>query len=95
MQCRKRGHLPSDPRVRYAVRMTAPQRKETNFPELDGEEQRTADEWLEGYLKLLVRIWREHLARQANASCPQTALDVHEGTGKVRTARRPLSPRKQ
>jgi hypothetical protein len=75
--------------------MTAPQRKDTYFPELEGEEQRAADEWLEGYLRLLMRIRREHLARQEDGSYPQTRVDTRAGTGKVRTAERPLTPRQE
>lgn len=37
--------------------MTA-QRKESYFPELEGEEQRVADEWLDDYLRLVLRIRR-------------------------------------
>jgi hypothetical protein len=73
--------------------MTAPQRKDSYFPELEGDEQRLADEWLEGYLRLVVRIYREHLESR-RASYPQEAIDAVAGTGSVRTANRPHSLRK-
>ena len=65
--------------------MTAPQRKTTYFPELEGKDQREADDWLLGYLQLVVRIWLEHRDR----SYPQAGVDESSGTGRVRTADQP------
>ena len=65
--------------------MTAQQRKESYFPELTGEEQRETDEWLRDYLRLVIRIHREHL-ENAKSSCPQASVEESCGTGKVRTA---------
>ena len=67
----------------YAVRMTAQQRKESYFPELQGEEQQSADEWLDGYLRLVIRIWHGHLEGQKTSSYPQVAVDDAAGTGNV------------
>ncbi len=86
-----RVHLSNRREVFYAVRMTAQQRKESYFPELTGEEQREADEWLRDYLRLVVRIHREHL-EGANSSYPQVSVDESRGTGKVRTANRLDAP---
>lgn len=41
-----------------------PKKPASYFPELQGEEQRQADEWLFDYLRLVIRIVREHLAQQ-------------------------------
>lgn len=77
----------------YAVRMTAPQRKESYFPELEGDDKRLADEWLDGYLQLVNRIRREHLDRAPRPqSYPQAPVDDSSGTGTVRTATRRNSP---
>ena len=38
------------------------QKPETFFPELNGEDREHADEWLYDYLRLVIRIHREHLA---------------------------------
>jgi hypothetical protein len=69
------------------MRMTA-QRNTTYFPELEGEERAAADEWLFGYLKLVMRIWRDHRNARAE-SYPQAGVDESSGTGRVRTADRP------
>lgn len=69
------------------MRMTA-QRKTTYFPELEGAEQEAADEWLIGYLRLVMRIHGE----SAQRSYPQVAVDTTAGTGRVRTASGPHSP---
>ncbi len=66
--------------------MTAQQRKESYFPELTGDKQREADEWLRDYLRLVIRIHREHL-EQAKSSYPQALVEESCGTGKVRTAK--------
>jgi len=73
------------PENSYAVRMTARQRKETYFPELEGEQRRLADEWLGEYLRLILRIVKDRRGRAAFDICPQPALDDNSGTGKVRT----------
>lgn len=41
-----------------------PNKPASYFPELQGEEQRQADEWLYEYLRLVIRIVREHLEQQ-------------------------------
>jgi hypothetical protein len=64
--------------------MTAPQRKDTYFPGLDGAQRREADAWLRDYLRLVVRIYRDYLERSATTN-PHSALDSHNGTGKVCT----------
>lgn len=66
--------------------MTAPQRKNTYFPELEGDEQHRADEWLDGYLRLVIRIQREYREGTSSKSYPQPSIDESVGTGKVRTA---------
>ncbi len=68
-------------------RMTAPQRKDSYFPELEGDAQRLADEWLVDYLRLVLRIAREHLERSRASSYPQVQVDDSCGTGRVRTAK--------
>lgn len=40
---------------------------DTYFPELDGEQQRLADEWLLRYLRLVLRIMRERTLAQKHA----------------------------
>ena len=40
----------------------------TYFPELQGEERREADEWFEGYVRLVICIYREHKERTAQQS---------------------------
>lgn len=39
---------------------------ESFFPELEADEQRSADDWLKNYLRLVIRIYREHLAQRDN-----------------------------
>ena len=34
---------------------------DTFFPDLDGDERSRADEWLHDYLRLVIRIHREHV----------------------------------
>ena len=85
------GTLPAIDKLFYAVRMAATQRKETCFPELPGDQQHAADEWLDGYLRLVARIWREHCLGRESSSCPQVTVDESSGTGKVRTADGPSS----
>ena len=63
--------------------MRAPQRKDTYFSELHGDEQRAADEWLERFIRLVLRIRYAYRQRQ---SYPQDALDGSGGTGTVRTS---------
>ena len=65
------------------MRMTA-QRKTTYFPELSGDAQRVADEWLDGYLQVVLRLAREHRARD-DASYPQGGIDDVGGTGTIGT----------
>lgn len=43
---------------------------DTFFPELEGDERTAADAWLREYLRVIVRIHREHLAS------PQTELST-------------------
>ena len=60
------------------LNMTRPE-PETFFPELEGDEQRLADEWLREYLRLVVRIYREHIEAQADSlSTPSqlTSIEV-------------------
>ncbi len=38
----------------------AKEKPPTFFPELDGEERDRADEWLHDYLRLIMRIHKEH-----------------------------------
>lgn len=38
----------------------------TLFPELSDEEQRAADDWLNEYLRLIIEIYRAHLAKQSS-----------------------------
>ncbi len=71
----------------YAGRMTAHRRNESYFPELEGDAQRLADEWLSSYLRLVLRI-----LQSARESYPQVAVDDSRGTGRVRTARRADPP---
>ncbi len=66
--------------------MTA-QRKTTYFSELQGPERESADEWLFGYLGLVMRIHRE----SQMGGYPQVALDAPAGTGKVRTVPGPTT----
>jgi hypothetical protein len=65
--------------------MTARQRKDIHFIETNRDEQLIADEWLDGYLRLLIRVRREHIERLEAASYPQSSLDDADGTGTVRT----------
>ncbi len=74
-------------RDRYAMRMTA-QRKQTYFGELTGEAQRVADEWLDGYLQVVLRLARarrDHRDRD-DASYPQGGIDDVGGTGTIGTS---------
>lgn len=71
----------------YAVRMTAQQRNESYFIELEGELQRLADAWLIDYLRLILRIAKGRRNRSRRDSYPQGDLDASHGTGKVRTPR--------
>jgi hypothetical protein len=62
----------------YRVRMVS-QKPETFFPELEGDEQIRADEWLHDYLRLVVRIHREHVEAQSSelsTANPLTDLEV-------------------
>jgi hypothetical protein len=70
----------------YAVRVTATQRKpiKDHLPS-GGSQPLTADEWFDGYLRLLLRIRHEHLEQPNRSSCPQTAVDDSNGTGTVST----------
>ena len=77
----------------YAVLMTA-QRKDTYFPELADDEQRLADDWLDGYLGLVLRIQREHAESRGLSGYPQSPLDADRGTGMVRTPSQALPPPK-
>jgi hypothetical protein len=45
-------------------RMTAPQRKETYFPELQGQDREDADDWLLDYLRLVIQIQRRRREEQ-------------------------------
>ena len=58
---------------------------ESFFPELEGEEQRLADEWLHDYLRLVIRIHRESIEADADA-IHSSQIDVPRGTGKLCTA---------
>ena len=71
--------------VLYAVRMTAPQRKLIQFPSLAHDEQLIADEWLDGYLRLLVRIDQENVEHLTAPRYPQPPVDERRGTGTVGT----------
>lgn len=46
---------------------------ESYFPELKGDEQREADEWLHEYLRLVLRIHREYLEKHRDY--PQEPID--------------------
>jgi hypothetical protein len=65
--------------------MTAHKRKESYFPELDGELQRLADEWFLDYLRLIRRIAVDARARSVHDTYPHSEVDRNSGTGKVRT----------
>lgn len=69
----------------YAVRMTAPQRNSIHFPGLAHDEQLIADEWLDGYLRLLVQIHQEHLENSTAPRYPQPPVDERRGTGTLGT----------
>ncbi len=71
--------------------MSAPQRNTSYFPELEGQEQSEADEWFAGYLRLVIRIHREHRESE-QSSYPQLSVDQRRGTGRVCTAYRPPHP---
>jgi hypothetical protein len=73
--------------------MAAQQRKETVLLEMTRDEQREATEWLQGYLRLVTRIHREHRER-VRPSYPQPPVDELRGTGTVRTVRKPDRPAK-
>ena len=73
--------------------MTAPQRKSSYFPELKGERQREADEWLREYLRLVIRIHRDHLARSSDNAAMPTSIDDTNGTGKLCTPKFGDAPR--
>lgn len=65
--------------------MTAQQRKASYFLELTGDKQREADEWLRGYLRLVIRIHRAHLFVQQATIRDGSQVDAHSGTGKLCT----------
>jgi len=67
--------------------MTAHERNESYFPELDGELQKLADAWLVDYLRFVLRLVKERHDRLGPESYPQAHLDDSPGTGKVRTRR--------
>ncbi len=63
---------------------------ETFFPELEGDERENADEWLYDYLRLVIRIHREHVeahSEQLSTLGPLTEPEVLAGS--VRPLSRP------
>ena len=57
---------------------------ESFFPELEGEEQRLADEWLHDYLRLIIRIHHESIEATTDV-IHSDPIDVPRGTGKLCT----------
>lgn len=45
----------------FTVDDMTPASHESCFPHLEGEERQLAEEWLRSYLRLIIRIYREHL----------------------------------
>lgn len=65
--------LPLLEAARYRGRM-ATQDPETYFPELENEERSRADEWLRDYLRLVIRIHREHIEALSTELSTDTSL---------------------
>jgi hypothetical protein len=52
---------------------------ETFFPELEGDEREQADAWLHEYLRLVIRIHREHVearSKELSTADPLTSPEV-------------------
>lgn len=60
---------------------------DTLFPELDADERHVADEWLNGYLRLVLRILRERRTPSDTITCPHPPIDGSRGTGTIGTPR--------
>jgi hypothetical protein len=56
---------------------------DTCFPELQGEERREADERLAAYLRLVFRIYREHVESNRTEFLRPLPLDSTDGTGRI------------
>lgn len=78
-----------------------PKEPPSYFPELKGDEQRQADEWLRGYLRLVMRIYREHLdeidgiervPKRPLGAVHSPSVDSVQSTGNVGTCENPSGP---
>ena len=63
--------------------MIATQRNTTYFPGLPAEEQHNADAWLDDYLRLVIRIHRNYLARCRTLDIHRISLDAAKRTGRL------------
>jgi hypothetical protein len=54
---------------------------DTFFPELEGEERRQADAWLDDYLRIVIRIYKAHLERvELSTATELTTPEVLKGS---------------
>jgi hypothetical protein len=74
--------------------MIAQQRKDTYFPELEGDDRAGADAWLRDYLRLVIRI-HASLTDEQPADLPATSLTtlaVQAGSERFPTVINNLQP---